>query len=51
MTEFLITNGYDLALPDNTGWAAEVISLVEHRTTETDFIQAIRPFVIARLPS
>ena len=49
MTEFLMTNGYDLALHDNSGWADEVITLVEHRTTEADFVQAIRPFVIARL--
>lgn len=49
MTEFLITNGYDLVLHDNTGWADKVISLVEHRTTEADFVQDIRPFVIARL--
>jgi len=49
MTEFLMTNGYDLVLHDNTGWADEVISLVEHRATEADFVQAIRPFVITRL--
>ena len=49
MTEFLITNGYDLVLHDDTGWADKVISLVEHWTTEADFVQDIRPFVIARL--
>jgi death on curing protein len=48
MTEFLIINGYDLAIDDTTRWADEVIALVEHRSTEEDFARAIRPFVVAR---
>jgi prophage maintenance system killer protein len=48
MTEFLIINGYDLAIDDNTRWADEVIALVEHRSTEEDFVRAIRPFVVPR---
>ena len=41
-----MTNGYDLALNDNTGWADAVIELVEHRTTEEDFVRLLRPFVV-----
>jgi death-on-curing protein len=48
MTEFLMINGYDLAIDDTTRWADEVIALVEHRSTEDDFVRAIRPYVVAR---
>jgi death on curing protein len=48
MTEFLAINGYDLAIDDTTRWAEEVIALVEHRSTEEEFIRTIRPFVVAR---
>lgn len=48
MTEFLIVNGYDLVIDDNTRWAGEVIALVEHRSTEDDFVRSLRPFVVAR---
>jgi death on curing protein len=48
MTEFLMINGYDLAIEDTERWAEEVISLVEHRSNEDDFIRTIRPFVVAR---
>jgi death on curing protein len=48
MTQFLIINGYDLAIGDTTHWADEVIALVEHRSTEDDFVRAIRPFVAPR---
>jgi prophage maintenance system killer protein len=48
MTEFLMINGYDLAIDDTTRWADEVIALVEHRSAEQDFVWAIRPFVVAR---
>jgi len=40
-------NGYDLGIDDTQRWADAVIALVEHRTTEEDFVGAIRPFVIA----
>jgi death on curing protein len=46
MTEFLMTNGYDLVLHDNTGWADVVIALIEHRTAEEDFVRLLRPFVV-----
>jgi death-on-curing protein len=41
-------NGYDLGIDDTQRWATAVIALVEHRTTEKDFVRAIRPFVIGR---
>jgi death-on-curing protein len=48
MTEFLMIKGYDLAIDDTVLWADEVIALVEHRSTEHDFVLAIRPFVVPR---
>jgi len=48
MWHFLRQNGYDLAIDDATRWADEVIALVEHQSTEEDFVRAIRPFVVAR---
>ena len=46
MRLFLRINGYDTAIDDSVSWADEMISLVEHRSTEEDFTQAIRPFVV-----
>ena len=48
MTQFLMVNGYDLAIDDITPWADEIIALVEHRIAEKDFVRAIRPFVVER---
>jgi len=48
MTEFLMINGYDPAIDDTVTWADEVIALVEHRSTENDFVRTIRPFVVPR---
>jgi death-on-curing protein len=48
MWHFLRQNGYDLAIDDTVSWADEVIALVEHRSTEDDFVRAIRPFVVPR---
>jgi death-on-curing protein len=45
---FLLVNGYDTAFDDTVSWADEVIALVEHRSTEDDFVRAIRPFVAPR---
>jgi death-on-curing protein len=47
---FLLPNGYDLAINDATEWADAVIELVEHRSSEADFVDAIRPFVVERQP-
>jgi len=46
MIEFLMINGYELAIEDALPWADAIIELVEHRTTEEDFVRLIRPFVI-----
>jgi death-on-curing protein len=48
MWHFLRQNGYDLTIDDTVKWADEVIALVEHRSTEDDFVRAIRPFVVPR---
>jgi len=48
MRLFLLANGCDTAFDDTVSWADEVIALVEHRSTEDDFIRAIRPFVVPR---
>ena len=48
MTQFLIISSYDLTIDDTVTWADEVIALVEHRSTEDDFVRAIRPFVVPR---
>ena len=48
MRLFLRINGYDTAFDDSVSWADEMISHVEHRSTEEDLVQAIRPFVVPR---
>jgi death-on-curing protein len=48
MVQFLNVNGYDLAIEDSVAWADTIIALVEHRTTEEDFVRVIRPFVAPR---
>jgi death-on-curing protein len=48
MWHFLRQNGYDLTIDDTVTWADEVIALVEHRSTEDDFVRVIRPFVVLR---
>jgi death-on-curing protein len=48
VTEFLMINGYDLVIEDKERSADEVIALVEHRSTEDDFVQVIRQFVVPR---
>jgi len=46
MWHFLRLNGYDLAIEDSRPWADEIIALVERRSSEEDFVRAVRPFVI-----
>lgn len=48
MRLFLRANGYDTAFDDTVSWANEIIALVEHRSTEDDFVRIIRPFVLAK---
>jgi death on curing protein len=45
---FLRINSYDLAIDDTQRWAERVITLVEHRIGEQEFVAAIRPFVVER---
>jgi death-on-curing protein len=46
MRMFLRINGYDTAFDDSASWADQMISLIEHRSTEEDFARAIPPFVV-----
>jgi hypothetical protein len=39
-------NGYDLAIEDSLSWADTLVGLVEHRTSEEDFVRLLRPFVV-----
>jgi hypothetical protein len=48
MRLFLRANGYDTSFDDTVSWAEEIIALVEHRTTEADFVRTVRPFVVER---
>lgn len=43
---FLELNGYALDIPDRADWGDEVISLVIGRTTETEFVARIEPYVV-----
>jgi death on curing protein len=48
MWHFLRVNGYDLNIEDSGLWEDPIIDLIERRLTEEDFVDAIRPFVIAK---
>jgi death on curing protein len=48
MRLFLGANGYDTSFDDTFSWAEEIIALVEHRTTEENFVRVIRPFVVEK---
>jgi death-on-curing protein len=48
MVQFLTENGYDVTIEDTRPWADQVISFVEHRLSEEDFVAALRPFVVER---
>jgi prophage maintenance system killer protein len=43
MTELQMINGYALVIEDSQPWADAVISFVEHRITEEDFVRLLRP--------
>jgi death on curing protein len=49
MWHFLRLNGYDLAIDDTRHWADAIIALVEHRSSEDEFVRAVRPFVVASM--
>ena len=46
MRLFLRANGYDTTFDDSVSWADEMISLIEHRSTEEDFTLTLRPYVV-----
>jgi death-on-curing protein len=48
MVQFLNANDLDIAIDDSEHWADMVIALVEHRSTEEDFVRAIRPYLVPR---
>ena len=43
---FLRVNGYDTAFDDTISWAEEIIALIEHRSSEEDFVRAVRHFAV-----
>lgn len=45
---FVRANGFELTVEDSEEWADAVIGLVEHRSTEEDFVRAVRPYVVPR---
>jgi hypothetical protein len=48
MVQFLLENGYDVAIDDTRSWADRVIAFVEHCLSEEGFAALIRPFVVER---
>ncbi|HVH76154.1 MAG TPA: type II toxin-antitoxin system death-on-curing family toxin [Stellaceae bacterium] len=46
MVQFLNINSRDLVIEDREEWADRIIAFVEHRSTEEEFVQAIRPLVV-----
>jgi death-on-curing protein len=48
MVQFLMENGYDVAIEDTRSWAEEVVGFVEHRLSEEEFAARLRPFVAER---
>ena len=42
----LRANGYDTTFDAANAWAEEIIAVVEHRSSEEDFVRGVRPFVI-----
>ncbi len=48
MRLLLRINGYDTTFDDTVAWGDEVVSLIEHRSTEEDFVRAVRPYIVPR---
>jgi death-on-curing protein len=48
MRLFLQVNGYDTSFEDTVSWGDEIIALIEHRSTENDFADTIRPYIAPR---
>jgi len=47
---FLRANGYDTTFNDTIDWADEMVKLLEHQSSEDEFVASIRPFIVERQP-
>jgi hypothetical protein len=47
MRLFLRANGYDTGFDDAVGWADKMVDLLEHKLTEEEFVELVRPFIVA----
>ena len=45
---FLRANGYDTVFDDTIDWADKMVELPEHKLTEEQFVELVRPFVVER---
>lgn len=45
---FLRANGCDTMFDDTVAWADEMVKILEHQSTEEDFVALVRPHVVAR---
>jgi death on curing protein len=43
---FLRSNGFDVDIEDSEAWAEPVLGLIEHLSTEEDFVKALRPYIV-----
>jgi death-on-curing protein len=50
MRLFLRANGYDTTFNDTIDWADKMIELLQHKLTEEQFVELVRPFVIECTP-
>jgi death-on-curing protein len=48
MVQFLVENGFDVTIEDSRSWADEVIAFVEHRLSEEEIADRLRPFIVER---
>ncbi len=48
MVQYLMENGYDVAIEDTRSWAEEIVEFVEHRLSEEDFVVLLRPYASER---
>ena len=48
MWHFLRLNGYDLDIEDSDYWEGPTVELIEHRLSEEEFAERLRPFVVER---
>ena len=48
MRLLLLANGHDLGFDDSEEWANEVVTFIEHRSTEEDFVALVDPYIVPR---